>query len=120
MGAETSLLIAFRRLILGHVDWGPPREEVRHGSVQQRFLLYQDFIEGELGSELDLQRPADVAQVNRFQVIRDRPYAFYLYPGSAIAARLTLIGEGCSLVDSARPDSRTKAISRGHSEPRTE
>jgi AraC-like DNA-binding protein len=104
--AETSLLIAFRRLILRHADCGPQREEVRYDGSQQRFLLYRGLIEDQLGSELDLQKLADVAQVTRFQVIRDFKRTLGLTPSTYVRDRrlrraFALIGEGRSLADSA-------------------
>ncbi len=104
--AETSLLIAFRCLILRHADWGSRREESRQGGSQRRFLLYRDLIEADLGSELSLQKLADTAQVSRFQVIRDFKRTIGLTPSTYIRDRrlrraFALIGEGCSLANSA-------------------
>lgn len=106
MEAETSLLIAFRRLILGHADCGPLREEIRYGGSWQRFLLYRSLIEDQLASELDLQKLAEAAQVTRFQVIRDFKKAVGHTPSMYIRDRrlrraFALIREGWPLADSA-------------------
>lgn len=104
--AETSLLIAFRRLILRHADRGPQREEIRHSGARRRFLLYRDLIEDQLAAELDLQRLADTAQVTRYQVIRDFKSTIGLTPSTYIRDRrlrraFGLIHEGRPLADSA-------------------
>lgn len=106
MEAETSLLMAFRRLILQHADSGPRREEIRCGGSQQRFPLYRELIEDQLGSELDLARLADAAQVTRFQVIRDFKRTIGHTPSMYIRDRrlrraFALIREGWPLAESA-------------------
>ncbi|MER8439094.1 AraC family ligand binding domain-containing protein [Mesorhizobium sp. M1312] len=104
--AETSLLAALRRLIVRHGDWSGRTEEIDSSGSRQRFSLYEDVIESELGSQLDLQRLADAARVTRFQVIRDFKKAIGLTPAAYVRDRrlrraCTLIEQGLGLADAA-------------------
>lgn len=104
--AEASLLVAMRHIIVRHGDWGGRTEEVESSGSRQRFSIYEDVIECELGSQLDLQLLADGACVTRFQVIRDFKKAIGLTPAAYIRDRRlrrasTLIEEGLGLADAA-------------------
>ncbi|RWF53539.1 MAG: AraC family transcriptional regulator [Mesorhizobium sp.] len=104
--AEASLLVALRHLIVQHGDWGGRTEEVESSGSRERFSIYEDVIECELGSQLDLQRLADAACVTRFQVIRDFKKAIGLTPAAYIRDRRlrrasSLIEQGLGLADAA-------------------
>ncbi|TIT02146.1 AraC family transcriptional regulator [Mesorhizobium sp.] len=104
--AEASMLVALRHLIVRHGDWGGWVEEVESSGSRQRFSLYEDLVESELGSQLDLQRLADAAHVTRFQVIRDFKKAIGLTPAAYIRDRRrrrasSLIEQGLGLADAA-------------------
>lgn len=85
--AETSLLVALRRLIVRHCDCSGRVEEIESSGSRRRFSLYENLVESDLGSQLDLQRLADAARVTRFQVIRDFKKAIGLTPAAYIRDR---------------------------------
>ncbi len=104
--AETSLLVALRRLIVRLGVWNGRAGEVESSGSRQRFSLYEDLVENALGSQLDLQRLADAARVTRFQVIRDFKKAIGLTPAAYIRDRRLrragfLIEQGLGLADAA-------------------
>ncbi|RWK58467.1 AraC family ligand binding domain-containing protein [Mesorhizobium sp.] len=104
--AEASLLVALRHLIVRHGDWSGRTEEIDSSGSRQRFSLYEDLVESELGSQLDLQRLAGAARVTRFQVIRDFKKAIGLTPAAYIRDRRlrrasSLIEQGLGLADAA-------------------
>ncbi len=104
--AEASLLVALRHLIVRHGDWSGRSEAIESSGSRQRFSLYEDLVESELGSQLDLQRLADAARVTRFQVIRDFKKAIGLTPAAYIRDRRlrrasSLIEQGLGLADAA-------------------
>ncbi|MER8638934.1 AraC family transcriptional regulator [Mesorhizobium sp. M0954] len=104
--AETSLLVALRRLIVRHGDSSGQAEEIESSGSQRRFSIYRDLVESELGSRLDLKRLAGAAGVTRFQVIRDFNKAIGLTPAAYIRDRRlrrasTLIEQGFGLADAA-------------------
>lgn len=106
MTAETSLLVALRRLIVRHGDSSGQAEEIESSGSQRRFSIYRDLVESELGSRLDLKRLAGAAGVTRFQVIRDFNKAIGLTPAAYIRDRRlrrasTLIEQGFGLADAA-------------------
>ncbi|ESX74244.1 AraC family transcriptional regulator [Mesorhizobium sp. M0027] len=106
MTAETSLLVALRRLIVRHGDSSGQAEEVESSGSQRRFSLYRDLVESELGSQLDLKRLAGAGGVTRFQVIRDFNKAIGLTPVAYIRDRRlrrasALIEQGFGLADAA-------------------
>ncbi|MER8580970.1 AraC family transcriptional regulator [Mesorhizobium sp. M1423] len=106
MTAETSLLVALRRLIVRHGDSSGQAEEVESSGSQRRFSLYRDLVESELGSQLDLKRLAGAGGVTRFQVIRDFNKAIGLTPAAYIRDRRlrrasALIEQGFGLADAA-------------------
>ncbi|TIQ99832.1 MAG: helix-turn-helix domain-containing protein, partial [Mesorhizobium sp.] len=80
--------------------------EIDSSGSRQRFSLYEDLVESELGSQLDLQRLAGAARVTRFQVIRDFKKAIGLTPAAYIRDRRlrrasSLIEQGLGLADAA-------------------
>jgi transcriptional regulator GlxA family with amidase domain len=104
--AEASLLLALRRLMIQHGDWGARAEEVERSGSRRRFSLYEELIERELDSQLELQRLADAARVTRFQVIRDFRKAIGIRPAAYIRDRRLrraglLIEQGLSLAEAA-------------------
>lgn len=106
MTAETSLLVALRRLIVRHGDSSGQAEEIESSGSQRRFSLYRDLVESDLGSQLDLKRLAGAAGVTRFQVIRDFNKAIGLTPAAYIRDRRlrrasALIEQGFGLADAA-------------------
>ncbi|MGX5849902.1 AraC family transcriptional regulator [Mesorhizobium sp. PL10] len=106
-GAETSMLIALRKLILRHGDWGGRRREaVESFGSKGRLRVYEQVIEDHLNLDLDLQRLAEAAGVTRFQVIRDFKKALGLTPAAFIRDRRLrradlLIRQGSDLADAA-------------------
>lgn len=106
MHAEMSLLVALRRLIIRHGDWGAQAELIEDTEPRQRISLYRNLIESDLGSQLDLGRLAAAARVTRFQVIRDFKRAIGLTPTAYIRDRRVrraalLIEQGLGLADAA-------------------
>lgn len=104
--AETSMLVALRQLILRYGNWDVPPEPVEGSGSRGRLSLYEQVIEDNLASELDLQRLAQAAGVTRFQVIRDFKKIAGLTPAAFIRNRKLrranrLIEQGSSLADAA-------------------
>jgi AraC-like DNA-binding protein len=104
--AETSLLIALRRLIVRHGDRMAGAQETQPSGSRQRFSLYQELVERKLGARLDLQQFAEAARVTRFQVIRDFKAMACITPSIYIRDRRVrraslLIEQGLPLADAA-------------------
>ncbi len=104
--AETSLLVALRRLILRHGDGCGGAEALEGSGSQQRFLMYEECIENALASQIDLQCLADAAHVTRFQVIRDFKKTTGVTPAVYIRDRRlrcarALIAQGSGLAEAA-------------------
>jgi AraC-like DNA-binding protein len=104
--AETSMLVALRKLVLRYGDWGGRPEEVESFGSQSRLSIYEKVIEDNLSSELDLQGLAQAAGVTRFQVIRDFRKLLDLTPAAFIRDRRLrradlLIRQGSSLAAAA-------------------
>ena len=104
--AETSMLVAFRRLIARHGAWDGRTEPAEGAGSRRRVSLYEQVIEDNLGEDLDLRRLADAAGVTRFQVIRDFRKAADLTPAAFIRDRRVrraslLIERGLRLADAA-------------------
>ena len=101
------MLIALRKLILRHGDWGGRRREaVESFGSKSRLQVYEQVIEDHLASDLDLQRLAEAASVTRFQVIRDFRKVLGLTPAAFIRDRRlrranVLIQNGSDLADAA-------------------
>lgn len=104
--AETSMLVALRKLVLRYGDWGGRPEAVENSGSQHRLSIYEEVIEDNLTFELDLQRLAEAGGVTRFQVIRDFKRVLGLTPAAFIRDRRLrranlLIQQGSSLADAA-------------------
>jgi AraC-like DNA-binding protein len=104
--AEAALLLSLRLLIHRHGGTGAP-ELKPHGAAMKRLDCYRDFIEANLASSIDLGALAGLAQVTRFQVIRDFKGATGLTPGSYIRQRRQLaaarfIEQGMPLAEAAQ------------------
>lgn len=104
--AETSMLVALRHLILRYSDWGGRPEQVQNSGSRRRLPLYDQIIEDNFTSELDLEHLAQAAGVTRFQVIRDFRRITGLTPAAYIRNRklrraALLIEQGSSLADAA-------------------
>ena len=105
-GAETSLLVALRLLILRYADQTTSTEPIEATGSHCRFPVYQRLIEDNLSTRLDLQRLARSAGVTRFQVIRDFKKRTGVTPAAFIRNRklrraTLLIEQGSSLADAA-------------------
>jgi AraC-like DNA-binding protein len=104
--AEEALLLALRRLVVQHGDCVRRSPQAERSGSGARCTLYQELIEGELNSRLDLQQLADIAHVTRFQVIRDFRKAIGVTPAIYIRDRrrrhaCSLIEQGCGLAEAA-------------------
>jgi AraC-like DNA-binding protein len=104
--AEAALLTALRLLIRRHAGINCPEEGPRAASAK-RLSRYRDFIEANLSSSIELATLAGLAQVTRFQVIRDFKGAMGLTPGHYIRQRRQLaaarfIEEGLPLAEAAQ------------------
>jgi AraC-like DNA-binding protein len=104
--AEEALLLALRRLVVRHGDWDRRFAQAERSGSRTRCALYQELIESELNSRLDLQRLADIARVTRFQVIRDFRKAIGVTPAVYIRDRrrrhaCRLIEQGLGLAEAA-------------------
>jgi AraC-like DNA-binding protein len=104
--AETSLLVALRQLILRYGNWHGLPEQIEGSRSRRRLSLYEQVIEENLTSELDLQQLAQATGVTRFQVIRDFKKVVGLTPAAFIRNRRLrranyLIEQGSSLADAA-------------------
>ena len=98
--AETSMLLALRRLILGHADSRPPGQRRAPEGAARRVALCRELIESDPAARHDLARLATVTGVGRFQVIRDfrqvtgvTPAAFIRDRRVRLAERLIRAGE---------------------------
>jgi AraC-like DNA-binding protein len=104
--AETSMLLALRRLILRHGDWGDRLEQREGAGSRRRLALYEQAIERDPTAALDLQLFADAGGVTRFQVIRDFKKTSGLTPAAFIRNRRLrraerLIEQGAGLAEAA-------------------
>lgn len=104
--AETSLLIALRRLILNHGGALRRAEPAEGSGARQRMSLYEQRIEDNLTGGIDLACLAAAAGVTRFQVIRDVRKIAGLTPAGFIRDRRlrrarSLIEQGESLAGAA-------------------
>jgi len=104
--AETSMLVALRRLMARHGSWNGRAEPAEGAGSRRRLSLYEQVIEDNLGEDLDLRRLADAADVTRFQVVRDFRKAVGLTPAAFIRDRRVrrasrLIEQGSDLADAA-------------------
>ena len=106
LAAETSMLLALRDLILWHGEPDRRAEPPATSGSARRFPIYQQVVESNLGSEIDLRLLAEAAGVTRFQVIRDVRHVLGITPGAFIRDRRVrracqLIEDGSSIADAA-------------------
>jgi AraC-like DNA-binding protein len=106
IGAEASMLVALRHLILRYRASGARPEHVEDSGSRHRLSVYERIVESELTGPLNLQRLADAAGVTRFQVIRDFKKEVGLTPTAYIRNHKlrrasVLIEQGASLADAA-------------------
>ncbi|MGX5842640.1 AraC family transcriptional regulator [Mesorhizobium sp. ArgA1] len=104
--AETSMLMALRKLIVRYGDWGGRGEAVERFGSAGRLSIYEQVVEDGLTSDLELRRLAEAAGVTRFQVIRDFRKVLGLTPAAFIRDRRLrradlLIRQGSDLADAA-------------------
>ena len=85
--AEETMLAALRRLVRHHGGEPSAREEIDAMGSRHRMSLYEQTIEDNLNSDLDLKKLSDVAGVTRFQVIRDFKKIAGLTPAAFIRDR---------------------------------
>ena len=105
-GAEASMLVALRLLILRYGNAYARSEPIDGAGSRRRFLHYERVIEDNLTSDLDLRRLAQAGDVTRFQVIRDFRRVAGVTPATFIRNRklrraTVLIEQGASLADAA-------------------
>lgn len=98
--SEAAMLLALRRLIIGHADASRPARARTHAGSTRRVALYQQMIEADLADGFELARFAGASGVTRFQVIRDfkqitgfTPAAFVRDRRVRFAGRLIRDGE---------------------------
>jgi AraC-like DNA-binding protein len=126
VAAEAALLLALRRLILGHADARRPERARTHPGSARRMATYRAMIEGDPADNFALARFADAASVTRFQVIRDFKQVTGLTPASFVRDRRVrsagrLIEDGATLATAAMASgfadqshmSRAFKVSRG-------
>jgi AraC-like DNA-binding protein len=106
IGAEASMLVALRHLILRYRVSEARPERVEDSGARHRLSVYQQIVESDLTGPLNLQRLADAAGVTRFQVIRDFKKEAGLTPTGYIRNRKLrcaslLIEQGMNLADAA-------------------
>jgi hypothetical protein len=65
------MLLALRRLILGHADGSSAERARTHTGSANRVTLYRQMIAADPAEGFDLARFAAAGGVTRFQVIRD-------------------------------------------------
>jgi AraC-like DNA-binding protein len=104
--AEEAMLLALRRLIGRHADGCHGTEPIESSGARRRFALYTDAIDADQADVPDLQQLASLADVTRFQVIRDFKRMTGLTPGAYVRNRRVrlaarLIEQGAPIVDAA-------------------
>ncbi|MEO5757388.1 MAG: AraC family transcriptional regulator [Mesorhizobium sp.] len=104
--AEEAILVALRYLILRNAGHTQRPETIERSGSRRRLTVYEEYIEDNLGSELDLQHLARTAGITRFQVIRDFNKVLGITPAAFIRDRRLrranrFIEAGSSLADAA-------------------
>ena len=123
--AETSMLMALRRLILAHADGRPATQPKAPDGAARRVALCSELVASDPGSRHDLARLAAATGVGRFQVIRDfrevtglTPTAFIRDHRVRLAERLIRAGEtlaGAALAAGFADQSHlSRAFKRAH------
>jgi AraC-like DNA-binding protein len=104
--AELGMLMALRMLIMRYADSDGGVEDLEHSGARRRFALYADAVDPKQGGSSDLRRLAQLANVTRFQVIRDFKRMTGLTPGAYVRNRRLrlagrLIEQGAPIVEAA-------------------
>ena len=104
--AEFAMLVALRGLIMRYADSGGGAEADDRSGARRRFALYADAVDPKQGGSSDLRRLAQLANVTRFQVIRDFKRVTGLTPGAYTRNRRLrlagrLIEQGAPIVEAA-------------------
>ena len=104
--AELAMLVALRMLIMRHADSDGGAETDDRSQARRRFALYADAVDPDQGGNSDLRRLARLANVTRFQVIRDFKRVTGLTPGAYVRNRRVrlagrLIEQGAPIVEAA-------------------
>jgi AraC-like DNA-binding protein len=104
--AELAMLMALRMLIMRYAESDGGAEAREHSGARQRFALYEDAVDPNQGGSFDLRGLAQLANVTRFQVIRDFKRVTGLTPGAYVRNRRLrlagrLIEQGTPIVDAA-------------------
>jgi AraC-like DNA-binding protein len=104
--AEFGMLMALRMLIIRYADSDGGAEAREHSGARRRFALYADAVDPKQGGSSDLRRLAQLANVTRFQVIRDFKRVTGLTPGAYVRNRRLrlagrLIEQGTPIVEAA-------------------
>jgi AraC-like DNA-binding protein len=104
--AETTMLLALRRLIVLHADESQPEMARTGAGSARRMATYRDMIEADIAGRFELAPLAVATGVTRFQVIRDfkqvtgfTPSAFVRNRRVRLAQRL--IEDGATLAHAA-------------------
>ena len=104
--AELAMLMALRMLIMRYADSGGGAEADDRSGARRRFALYADAVDPSRGGRSDLRGLAQLANVSRFQVIRDFKRMTGLTPGAYVRNRRLrlaghLIEQGTPIVEAA-------------------
>jgi AraC-like DNA-binding protein len=104
--AELAMLVALRVLIMRYADSDGGAEDREHSGARRRFALYADAVDPNQGGSFDLRHLAQLADVTRFQVIRDFKRVTGLTPGAYVRNRRLrlaerLIERGTPIVEAA-------------------
>lgn len=104
--AELVMLMALRMLIMRYGDSDGGKEADDRSGARRRFALYADAVDPKQGGGSDLRRLAQLADVTRFQVIRDFKRVTGLTPGAYVRNRRLrlagrLIEQGTPIVEAA-------------------
>jgi AraC-like DNA-binding protein len=106
LAAETAMLVALRRLVLGSADRVSKPELADSSAAHCRMLSYEQLIEANLAETIDLQQLARAGGVTRYQVIRDFRKAAGVTPTTFVRDRRlrrasAMLMRGASLVEAA-------------------
>jgi AraC-like DNA-binding protein len=104
--AELAMLVALRMLIMRYAESDGGAEDREHSGARRRFALYADAVDLNQDRSSDLRRLAQLANVTRYQVIRDFKRVTGLTPGAYVRNRRLrlagrLIEQGTPIVEAA-------------------
>ncbi len=95
--AEETMLLALRRLILGHADGCRSVRLLMQSGSARRFAVYQEMVENDPTGEFALDGFARATGVTRFQVIRDFKQVAGLTPTAYVRDRRVRLA--CRLIE---------------------